>query len=53
MAIALVPFVVAVIGALIYAFASNAKLAEIGRILFSVGALWCVYVVLGVHVRIG
>lgn len=35
----ILPLVVAIIGLLTYAFASNAKLAECGRILFFCGAL--------------
>jgi Na+/phosphate symporter len=36
-------FVIAVIGALIYAFAANKKAEELGRIIFFCGMLWFVY----------
>ena len=36
MLISIIPLVVAVIGALVYAFASNGKLVEFGRAL-----MWC------------
>ncbi len=39
MAIILLPFLVAIIGILAYALASNAKIAEIGRIAFACGLL--------------
>jgi hypothetical protein len=42
MAVAVLPLVVAIVGALMYAFASNAKLQEMGRLLFFVGAFWLV-----------
>lgn len=48
MAAGLFPLLVAVLGALIYVFAANnAKLAEMGRLIFFSGFLWCVYVVMG------
>lgn len=40
----LVPLLVAIAGALIYALSANPKMSELGRILFSVGALWSIYV---------
>lgn len=43
MIIAVFPLVVAVIGVLMYALSSNAKVAEIGRLLFFIGMLWLVY----------
>lgn len=39
MATMIVPFAFAVIGALAYALSTNAKIAELGRILFFAGAL--------------
>lgn len=39
----LVPLAVAIAGALVYAFASNSKLARIGEIALFVGLLWTVY----------
>ena len=43
------PLLVALAGALIYAFAidRNPKLAEIGRILFFCGTFWTVYLLAG------
>lgn len=46
MATILFPLLVAVVGALAYAFASG-KLSELGRISFFVGLLWVVYALLG------
>lgn len=39
----LVPLIIALAGALTYAFAGNAKLVELARITFFVGLLWTVY----------
>lgn len=39
----LLPIIVAVVGALIYGFAGNAKAAELGRLIFAAGfaiAVW-------------
>lgn len=33
----LIPLLLAIVGALVYAFAANPKLAELGRILFAAG----------------
>ncbi len=44
MLIAIIPLVVAIIGVLMYALCSNAKLAEIGRLLFFAGLLVCLFV---------
>lgn len=41
-AVLLVPLAIMLGGAFLYALASNAKLAEMGRILFFVGAFWLV-----------
>jgi hypothetical protein len=51
--IALVPLVVALVGLVTYALSTNAKVAEIGRILFFVGALWLVYVLSGKVLHLG
>jgi hypothetical protein len=47
------PLLIAVAGALVYAFAANPKLAEIGRILFFCGVLWTVYMLTGSTFAIG
>lgn len=46
------PLLFALVGVLMYALASNAKLAEIGRLVFFVGIFWVTYALLGrvVHV---
>lgn len=36
-AIAIIPFFLAIVGALAYALSSNAKIAELGRITFAAG----------------
>lgn len=43
----LIPLLVALIGLLMYAFAANGKLVEIGRILFFCGMFWVVYELIG------
>jgi hypothetical protein len=43
MVVALIPLLVAVVGALVYALAANPKLQEMGRIAYFVGLLWLVY----------
>ena len=43
MVIILWPVLVLVLGALVYGFASNPKLSEMGRIAYFVGLLWAVY----------
>ncbi len=50
MLIIVVPLLVALIGALVYALAANGKVSELGRIAYFVGLLWTVYQVLGVKV---
>jgi len=47
MIIILFPLLIALIGLLMYAFAANGKLVEIGRILFFCGMLWVVYALMG------
>lgn len=44
---------IAIIGALVYAFAGNPKLARIGEILFFVGALWFVQSMTAHAIRFG
>ncbi len=53
MLIAIAPAAFALLGALIYAFAVNPKLAEIGRIAFACGMLWLVWALSGHTFRIG
>ena len=53
MILALVPALVAVVGALVYALSANPKAAELGRLAFAVGLLWAVYGLAGHVVRIG
>lgn len=45
------PLVAAVVGALVYAFSSNAKLARIGEMLCFVGLMWTVYALMGARVH--
>jgi chromate transport protein ChrA len=52
MFIALWPLVIAVIGALVYAFAKD-KPAQLGLVLFAVGALWTVYALAGKTLELG
>ncbi len=47
MIVAVFPLVVAIIGGVVYGFSSNAKVAEIGRLLFFIGMLWLVYASIG------
>ena len=42
--VAIIPLLVAIIGLLIYVLASNGKLVEVGRILFSCGTLVALFV---------
>lgn len=53
MLIAIWPLVVAVIGALIYALASNSKASELGRIVFFCGFFWLVYTLVGHTLHLG
>lgn len=41
----LVPLIVCIVGALVYALSNNAKIVELARILYFVGLLWTVYAV--------
>jgi hypothetical protein len=47
MATILIPLCIAIFGALVYGFAANPKLAEIGRLLFFVGSFWTVHILGG------
>ena len=53
MLIALVPVVLAIAGALVYALSSNAKAAELGRILFFCGLFWLTYGLAAHTLRLG
>jgi len=53
MAISYLPLLVAVIGVLMYALSSNAKVAEIGRISFAFGLLVTLMVMSHHVVRLG
>jgi hypothetical protein len=53
MLIAIIPLLVAIAGALIYAFAANPKAAEIGRILFFCGVFFVTMVVARETIRLG
>lgn len=53
MLIAIVPLLLAIVGALVYALASNAKAAELGRITFAAG-MFALALVLATHtVKVG
>lgn len=47
------PLLVAVLGALIYAFAARPDLKEIGRLMCFSGIFWTVYLLTGSQFRIG
>lgn len=53
MALAIIPFVLMVAGALLYALAGSAKLAELGRLTFLAGALALAFALAHVTMRIG
>ena len=53
MLIAIWPLVIAVVGALVYALAGNAKAAELGRITFFCGMLWLAYSLVGHTMHLG
>jgi hypothetical protein len=42
LALIIVPFLVLVVGALVYGLSANAKVAEMGRIAFFCGLFWLV-----------
>ena len=43
----LLPLLVCVLGALVYALVANGKASELGRIAYFVGLLWTVYLLMG------
>lgn len=49
----LLPLLVAVGGALLYALAGQAKLSEMGRIAFFVGLFWVVYLLGHMRINLG
>lgn len=51
--VVLVPLLVCIVGALMFALASNPKIAEMGKILFAVGAFWSVYLASGTTWHLG
>lgn len=51
MFITIVPLLVAIVGLLMYVLAANAKVAEIGRIMFAMGLLVTLYVASGKIVK--
>lgn len=53
MLIAIYPLVAAVLGALVYALAGNAKLAELGRITFGAGMLALLLALAGKALHVG
>jgi Na+/phosphate symporter len=53
MIITIVPLLVAIIGLLMYLLASNAKVAEVGRIMFGCGLLAFMFATERTTVRIG
>ncbi len=53
MLIALWPLVVCIIGLLVWALASNAKVSEAGKIAYFVGLFWLVYTLASKTLRIG
>ncbi len=53
MLIAVVPLLVLILGALVYALASNPKVCEMGRLAFFAGLLVLVWVMARVTVHVG
>ncbi len=53
MIVALAPVLAAVIGALVFALASNAKVQEMGRLVFAAGMLVLIWVMASKTVHIG
>jgi threonine/homoserine efflux transporter RhtA len=47
------PLAVAVIGFLLYMFAANKKLQDVGLVMFGCGMLWTVYLLTGSSFAIG
>lgn len=53
MIIAWAPLLLAIVGLLLWALASNPKVAEAGKILFFCGVFWFVYGLAGKTIRVG
>jgi Na+/phosphate symporter len=53
MIIAIIPFILAVIGVLLYAFAANPKASEIGRLMFFCGLLVLTFALAHEVLRLG
>lgn len=51
MAVAVLPLVVCVVGALMYALPTSPKVNEMGRLMFFVGLFWLVYGSVGRMIR--
>lgn len=49
---AIIPLLVAIVGLVIYAMASNAKAAECGRLMFGAGLLVCLFLASHQTVRV-
>jgi len=47
------PLLIAVLGALVYAFAANPKLQNMGLVLFAVGIFWTVELLTGSSFSLG
>jgi len=52
MLVAIIPLLVAIIGLVIYAMASNAKAGECGRLMFGAGLLVCLFLASHQTVRV-
>ena len=52
MLITILPFLIAIIGVLAYALSSNAKVSEIGRILFFCGILVTIWALSGHTIKV-
>ena len=52
-AVALLPLILAIVGLLIYALASNPKTAEIGRLMFACGLLVLAFALAKTVVHVG
>jgi Na+/phosphate symporter len=53
MAIATIPLIVCVVGALLYALPASPKVNELGRLMFFAGLFWLVYASAGRSMRLG
>jgi Na+/phosphate symporter len=47
------PLLVALAGLVLYRFAKDARVSEVGRILFFVGAFWLTYLLAGSTLHLG